>query len=338
MSILWTLIVLTIIIFIHELGHFLSAKYFDIPVSEFAIGMGPKVLSKKGEYTEYSLRAIPIGGFVNIEGMEPGSDVEDGFNKKAPYKRFIVLFAGVFMNFVLAFLIMFFMVIIQGEYQQSEKPIIGEVTENSHAKGKIKTGDLVLSIEEKEVNSWDDVVSILSKKEDPEISLKVQRNQEILSINTRMQYENDQKRYYLGIVPEYEKVNYGIIEGAKVSVERYYGLFAATFQGFKMLIRGEVTKEQISGPVGTVKIVDQFAKQGIAPLLFLTALLSINIGIINLFPLPALDGGRIVFVVLEKLGIKINKEIEEKVHKVGFILLITLIIVITYNDILNLIN
>ncbi len=338
MSIILTLLILTVIIFIHELGHFTAAKYFKIPVSEFAIGMGPKLISKQVGETLYAVRAIPIGGFVNIEGMEPDSEVENGFNTKAAYKRFIVLFAGVFMNFVLAFLIVAGMVFTIGGTEQNPKAVIGQLTEDSYAKEQLKSGDQILKIDEIEIKDWSSLVENLSAKKDEKVELFVKRGNEELKIDTKMKYIEDEKRYVLGIFPEYTTIKYGLIDGSKEIGKQYVNLFTATFKGFKMLFEGKVKKEDISGPVGTVKIVKMFADWGASSLIFLTALLSINIGIINLFPLPALDGGRILFVILEKIGVKVNKKTEEKIHKAGFILLLGLILLVTFNDISNLIK
>lgn len=338
MSILLTLLILTVIIFIHELGHFTAAKYFKIPVSEFAIGMGPKLISKQVGETLYAVRAIPIGGFVNIEGMEPDSELENGFNTKAAYKRFIVLFAGVFMNFVLAFLIVVGMIFAIGGTEQNPAAVIGQIAEDSYVKEQLKTGDQILKIDEVEIKDWNSLVENLSVKKDEKVKLLVKRGNDEVKIESKMKYIEDQKRYVLGIFPEYTKIKYGLVEGSKESVKQYINLFTSTFKGFKMLFAGEVKKEEISGPVGTVKIVKMFADWGASSLIFLTALLSINIGIINLFPLPALDGGRILFVILETLGVKVNRKTEEKIHRAGFVLLLGLIILVTFNDVINLLK
>ncbi|MGL6100472.1 MAG: site-2 protease family protein, partial [Fusobacteriaceae bacterium] len=146
MEVLIALLVLGVIIIVHELGHFLSAKYFGMPVTEFAIGMGPDVYSYQGDNTRYSFRAIPIGGFVNISGMEVDSKEEDGFNSKPAYQRFIVLFAGVFMNFIFAYIIIFTMLIFNGKGTQNEKPVIGDILKNVRAEKVLQKNDLILAI------------------------------------------------------------------------------------------------------------------------------------------------------------------------------------------------
>ena len=162
MNIIAAIIVLGIIIFIHELGHFVTAKFFKMPVSEFSIGMGPQVYSYDTINTTYSFRAIPLGGFVNIEGMEVDSKVEDGFNSKSPFARLIVLFAGVFMNFLLAFSIIFIMLNISGKAVQNKEAVIGHILENSNGSKVLLPKDKILSINGVNINSWDDIGKTIS--------------------------------------------------------------------------------------------------------------------------------------------------------------------------------
>ena len=168
MSILLTLLILGVIILIHELGHFLAARMFKIPVSEFAIGMGPKLITFHGKDTDYNLRLVPMGGFVNIEGMEFDKVTENGFNSKKAWQRFVVLFAGVFMNFILAFLISFGSTMaVGGEYKLNDNAIIGGVAETSKAKNILATGDKVLNIEGTPINKWEDLTKFMaSNKKD----------------------------------------------------------------------------------------------------------------------------------------------------------------------------
>lgn len=157
MSILIAVIVLGIIIFLHELGHFFTAKFFKIPVSEFSVGMGPQVFSAETGKTMYSFRAIPIGGYVNIEGMEIGSEVENGFNKKPAYQRFIVLFAGVFMNFLTAFIILFLTMKLAGRLEYESGTYVGTVAEKSINYGILLENDKILEIDGEKIEKWIDI-------------------------------------------------------------------------------------------------------------------------------------------------------------------------------------
>jgi len=339
MNVLITIIILGIIIFIHELGHFMAAKFFKMPVSEFSIGMGPKLYSYEGIETTYSVRSIPVGGFVNIEGMEVDSEVEDGFNTKSPFSRFIVLFAGVFMNFSLALVIIYFMVVSTGKMIQSEEAVIGGIMETSNAYELILEGDRIFEINDREIVDWDDISTII-KEEAGETPLKIEviRDGEEKSFLVEPIYEPGRDQPLLGILPEYSVEKYGIIESFKVAGGVFKDLFIQIISGLKLLVTGRVKADDITGPVGMIKVVGEASKGGASLLVWLTALLSVNIGIFNLLPFPALDGGRIVFVVLELIGVTVNKKLEERLHMAGMIVLIGLILFITMNDVFNLIS
>lgn len=336
MNILITLLILGIIIFIHELGHFSAAKFFNIPVTEFSIGMGPEIFSHKGKNTLYKLRGIPIGGFVNIAGMDPEEKVENGFNTQSKIKRFIVLIAGVFMNFVLTFLIIFSMLMIVGENIPVDKPVVGKIVKDSPADKILKVDDEILMINSQEIKNWTDISRVIDNNENEKITLKIRREDKILKLDSELEYDITRESYYLGIYQKFIHKEYNLIQGIEKSVENFKQMFFLIFKGLKMLVSGEVSKNEVSGPVGTVKIVGEFAKYGVFSLLYLTAILSINVGIFNLLPFPALDGGRIIFVILEIFNIKINKKTEENVHRFGIVVLLLLMLIITANDIQNL--
>lgn len=339
MNLIITILILGIIIFIHELGHFLTAKYFKMPVSEFAIGMGPKIYSHETLETTYSLRAIPIGGFVNIDGMEVESEVQDGFNSKSPIARFTVLFAGVFMNFVLALLIIYGMVISGGKMIQNEKAVIGTVMEESMAYNILEKGDQILEINDRTIDEWNDILGVVGsevKESGDSINIEVLRDNEKLEVVVEPYYDEERKQPIIGILPDYTVEKYGLIDGFKVTGTTFVEIFAQTLGGLKLLVTGQVKADEVSGPVGMIKVVGEASKGGALLLVWLTAVLSVNIGIFNLLPFPALDGGRIVFIVLELVGINVNKKLEERLHMAGMIILLGLILLITMNDVTNL--
>ena len=285
MGVLLTIIILGLIIFLHELGHFMTAKWFKMPVKEFSLGMGPKLISKKFGETVYSIRVFPLGGFVNISGMEEKEiekdaiiveteeeinkileenddaiiytqeeideinyDNENGFFTKSPLQRFIVLIAGVVMNFLSAFIVLFF--------------VVAAMTEIAH--------------------------------------------------------------------------DIGFLLQLKITWKLFLQIFYETLNGVKLLFTGHVALKEMTGPVGLPKVVGQIYKsEGISVMKNIFALLSVNIGIMNLLPIPALDGGRILFVIPEFFGIKVNKKVENIVHMCGMILLIILMLFIMFNDIMN---
>lgn len=336
MNIIITLLILGIIILIHELGHFLTAKYYKMPVAEFAIGMGPKLFSYHGKYTDYSIRVIPIGGFVNIEGMDIDNPVENGFNSKKAHERFVVLFAGVFMNFVLALLVMLGLSLASGgEYTPRNEAVIGRVLEGTPADGILKDGDIITHLNGVEINSWDDITVNNSSVEVAELDIRVNRNGESLDLNLEMIYNERLGLYLIGIQPNFDFRPYDTGEAINAGFKEYKNLFTGVFSGLKMLFTGQVKGEDMAGPVGLVSIVGGFTAGGLSTLMYLLALLSVNIGILNLLPFPALDGGRIIFVLLELIGVNVNKKVEEKIHYLGMLILLVLIFLITANDIKN---
>ncbi|WP_027128041.1 M50 family metallopeptidase [Fusobacterium perfoetens] len=335
MKILISLLVLGVIILIHELGHFLSARLFKIPVEEFSVGMGTEVYTYDGMKTKYSFRAIPIGGYVNIKGMDLEDKSEDGFNLRPAYQRFIVLIAGVFMNFLLAYTILFGMIYTSGEIKIDERPVVGKVISEKNT--TLQEGDLILEIEGKKINTWWDIketINSLDNSKDLEKNILIERDGEKKEIVTKLTKNNENNKYYLGISPEYHIEKYGIGESLNLALKG----FGNILDSLKMMINGEVKREEISGPIGIINIVGEASKLGIGTLLWLVAVLSINIGIFNLLPFPALDGGRLIFVILEILKIKVNKKVEERIHYGGIIIIFMLIIFITANDFMNLIR
>ena len=335
MKILISLLILGIIIIIHELGHFLSAKFFKVPVSEFSIGMGPEVYTYEGDQTKYSFRSIPIGGYVSIEGMELDDDREDGFNKKNPFIRFVILFAGVFMNFLLAYLIIFGITLNQGKITLNVNPVVGNTMEYS---GNVfKKGDKIIKIDGNKVEKWIDIKKIVSEIKDKENTQKILIERDGIDKLLEVKlYKGNDNDYYLGILPEYKIEKLSFTESLKLSGKGFVHITKSIFKGFEMIISGKVSRKEISGPVGIVNIVGEASEQGFLSIVSIMAILSINIGIFNLLPFPALDGGRIIFVILEMFGIKVNKKMEERVHKFGILILFILIIFITTNDFFNL--
>ncbi|NQX84272.1 MAG: site-2 protease family protein, partial [Mycoplasmataceae bacterium] len=219
MNLIITILILGIIILIHELGHFLTAKYFKMPVSEFSIGMGPKLYSHETLETTYSIRAIPIGGFVNIDGMEVESEVENGFNSKSPIARFAVLFAGVFMNFILALVIIYGMVISGGKVIQSEDAVIGNVMEESKAYNILEKDDKILEINDRTIGEWSDILGIVKdevKKEGDIITLVVLRGGEEIKLEIEPYFDVEREQPIIGILPDYTVEKYGLIDGFKV--------------------------------------------------------------------------------------------------------------------------
>ncbi len=340
MSILFTIIILGLIIFLHELGHFMAAKYYKMPVLEFAIGMGPKLISKRVGETFYSIRVLPLGGFVNIGGMQPEDNVPDGFYTKSPFSRFVVLIAGVMMNFITAVIGIMILFSITGSIPAKyTPPVVGVIQEDSNAEGILMTGDKIIEIDGKRINNWGDVsreiLSINSREENyngEEILIKVIRKEKEESQRVRLTYNQERNGYFLGIQVAESKVSF--LKKLEISFYSFGDYFRMMIDGVRKLVTGNVSVKEMTGPVGLPKFVGEAYRIGGGfALLNIFVLLSINIGIMNLLPIPALDGGRLLFVIPEFFGIKINKKIEEKIHLIGMIFLLILMVFIIFNDV-----
>ncbi|WP_338948650.1 M50 family metallopeptidase [Fusobacterium nucleatum] len=339
MTFLIAVVMLGLIIFVHELGHFLTAKLFKMPVSEFSIGMGPQVFSVDTKNTAYSFRAIPIGGYVNIEGMEIGSEVENGFSSKPAYQRFIVLFAGVFMNFLMAFILLFAIAKINGRIEYDTNAIIGGLVKGGANEQILKVDDKILELDGKKINVWTDISKITKASQNKEeISALIERNGKEENITLKLTKDEENNRIVLGISPKYKKIDLSTTESLDFAKNSFNSIFTDTIKGFFTLFSGKASLKEISGPVGIFKVVGEVSKFGWVSIISLCVVLSINIGVLNLLPIPALDGGRIIFVFLELFGIKINKKWEEKLYKSGMILLLFFILMISVNDVWKLFN
>ena len=339
MTFLIAVAMLGLIIFVHELGHFLTAKFFKMPVSEFSIGMGPQVFSLDTKESTYSFRAIPIGGYVNIEGMEVGSQVENGFNSKPAYQRFIVLFAGVFMNFLTAFLIIFSIAQMSGRMEYEEKAIIGALVKGGANEQVLKVDDKILELDGKKINLWADIPEVTKEAIDKEeIPALIERDGKEQKLVLKLTKDEENKRVVLGISPKSKKTNLSFTESLVFAKNSFVSILKDTVGGLFTLFSGKANLKEISGPVGILKVVGEVSKFGWTSIASLAVILSINIGVLNLLPIPALDGGRIIFVLLEIFRIRINKKWEENLHKFGMVMLLFFILVISVNDVWKLFN
>lgn len=339
MSFLIAILILGFIIFVHELGHFMTAKFFKIPVSEFAIGMGPQICSLETDKTLYSIRAIPIGGYVNIEGMELESKIENGFNTKPAYQRIIVLFAGVFMNFLTAFILLFFIMKIVGKTEIEQQAYVGVVAEKSVNNGILLVNDKILEIDGNKIEKWDDISQQIKKLNGKEnLIVKVERAGKEVNLDLKLMKDEVNNRYVLGISPLVRQIKLSVVESLEQARIALINITLETLSGFVNLFKGTADLKEVSGPVGIFKVIGEISKFGLFSTLSLAVVLSVNIGILNLLPIPALDGGRILFVIFEIIGFKVNKKWEEKMHRAGMMLLIFFILLISVNDIFKLFN
>ena len=344
LSLILFIVILGAIVSVHEFGHFTFAKLAKAYVYEFSIGMGKKIFGKKrkGSETEFCIRAVPLGGYVMIAG----EDVEDDsipkdrqMCNKGFFARFMILFAGAFFNFIFAFIILFISALIYGAV--STKPYIGDVNADYPAyTAGIEKGDLVLSINGEKISNWDKGLVMLQTTDGDPVTFKVQKTDgsvmEYLVTPLVETDEDGNKSYKFGISTLAEK-EYGFIKSLKYACNKTVSLFGSMWDTIKYLFKGKVGVNQLSGPVGIYSIVDSQAEQGLEAILYLMAYLSINVGLINLLPLPAFDGGRILFLFIEKMFRKpVSKRVEGIIHSIGFFLILALLVYVTFNDIIRL--
>ncbi|WP_366921671.1 RIP metalloprotease RseP [Metallumcola ferriviriculae] len=337
MTLLATVIIFGLLIFIHELGHFIVAKRAGVYVEEFSLGMGPKIVSRQKGETLYSLRALPIGGFVRMGGMESDLEVPEGqgFNDKTVLARMSVIFAGPLMNFILA--VILFVVVFMVLGVPSDANVVGRVLpDKPAAEAGLMAGDRITAVDGQKVTNWMDLVRIIHNKADQEISLSIVRNGDEREFTAVPQLDPEYNVGLIGIEQSWER--HGLFGAIWLGLEQSYEITKLILVGFIQTFTGQIEAE-VSGPVGIYSLVGQAMKFGFGTLLNFTALLSLNLGLINLFPIPALDGSRLVFLGFEGLrGRPLDPDKENMIHLIGFALLMMLIIVITYNDIAKLLG
>lgn len=351
MMIIYSILVLALIILVHEVGHFVAARRAGIQVYEFSLGFGPRIASvnkkKEGEeprqdQTEFSLRLFPIGGYVRMAGESP--DDEDspwGLNKATPLQRMGVLAAGPGMNFVLAVFLFVCAFTLIGIPEPIDKAVIGEVvTGQPAAEAGMLKGDRVVNIGGQNVETWEQLVSAIhASKPGEDLPLVIERQGEILEIAAIPEFNVTTKVPVLGISPTVSFHKSGLWDGIKAGFVNTYMTTVLMLQGLVQIITGTVSTTELAGPVGITRMIGDAAQGGLVYLINFTAMLSINLGVINLLPFPALDGSRIVFSGLEMVRRRpLDPEREGMIHLIGFIILMSLIALVTYNDILNLIR
>ncbi len=345
MAIVWFILILGAIVLVHEFGHFIFSKLFGVYVYEFSIGMGPKIFhhKKKDKETEYCIRAIPIGGFVSLAGEDADDnskiDKKRMLYSKPVWQRLIIMIAGATFNFIFAFILLFIMALIYGSI--STKPIIHTVNEEYPAyEAGIKKGDKILSINGNKVSSWSEVQLYIGLSQGEDITFELKdttgNKRSIIVKPITNKDEEGNESYIVGIGID-TTVKKGLLNSLSYACETTVSLYKLMLTTLEQLFTGKVSTKDLSGPVGIYTIVDSQSKQGLQNIIYLTAYLSMNVGVINLLPFPAFDGGRVLFLIIEKIRRKpIPAKIEGLVNSIGFMLLMLLMVYVTFNDILRL--
>lgn len=346
LSIVIFILILGVIVLVHEFGHFIWAKKFGVHIYEFSIGMGPAIFTHEGkDKIKYCLRLFPIGGYVQMAGEVYADDDKIDKDKlmcnKPWHQRLIIIVAGVINNFILAIVLLFLFALIWGAPTDSTK--ISSVEKDYPVeKAGIKKGDKIIGVNGKKVNSWDKAqILLLLKSKDNTYKLKIEHKDktvETYKIKPKKEYDKELKtnRYVFGFVIE-DKVNHGFVASLKYAFTKFVSIIETMWLTIANLFTGNLSIKNLSGPVGVYQVVDSGIAAGISYLIYITAFLSINVGFINILPLPAFDGGRAFFMLIEKIRRKpIDSKIENTIHTIGFVLLLILMVFITWQDIARL--
>ena len=344
MTIIYFILILGVTVLVHEAGHFIFAKIFKVHVYEFSIGMGKKLFSfnRKNDETIYSIRIFPIGGYVKLAGEEVNDDEdipkENKLACKKPWQRFLIFVFGAVNNFIFAFLLLILMGLIFGS--TTTKPIMGNIKEDYPSyKAGLRNDDVITSINGNKIKTYEDVKLIFALDPGATFNLTavdVNGKEKKIVIVPEIITQDDSTLYKYGISKDDTK-KYGLINSLKYSVEESYSIFRSMFKILGGLFTGNVSVSNLSGPVGIYTAVDVSSQSGLYGILYLVVLIGINVGVLNLLPIPAFDGGRIFFLLIEKIkGSPINTKVENVIHSVFFILLMGLMIYITIFDVLRL--
>ena len=340
-GIIFVIIFLSILILVHELGHFLVAKKFGLFVEEFGFGLPPKIWSKKIGETIYSINALPFGGFVKIFGEDgneleklPESERKKNFVSLKIWQRALIISAGVLFNFVLGWMVISLVFAIG----TPQAVVITEVRKNSPAAEiNLQAGDKIIGFA-----NTNEFIKYINENRGKEVSLNIERNKEKINFNVVSRVNPPKGEGSLGVglvdagLPKKNPIA-SVWEGFKTSIELVKNIFLALVNLAIKAVIGKASFEQIAGPVGIVKLTSQAGSLGFVYLLQLLAMISLNLAVLNIFPFPALDGGRLIFLAIEKIkGSPLNPKTERIINTAGFAFLILLMIVITIKDIIKL--
>ncbi|MEG2171769.1 MAG: RIP metalloprotease RseP [Desulfovibrionaceae bacterium] len=351
-TVISVILVLGGLIFFHELGHFAVARAFGMGVSTFSLGFGPKLWSRTWGKTEYRLSAVPLGGYVALVGEEDDAELpagftpEESFNRRPPWQRLLVVAAGPVANFLLAWFLCWGLAFAYG--QAEILPSVGEVQENSPAAAAgLRAGDTVLNVNGTPVRDWMDMSTAIAASKGAPLSVEVARGaeaqQEQVTLHVVPQaaksktiFGEEQETWRIGVRAsgKHRIIDLGFWESAHAGAVRTWDMVALTWMGFVKLAQRVVPLDQVGGPIMIAQMVGQQASEGLSNVLALAALISINLAVLNLLPIPVLDGGQIVFCALETVMRRpLGARFREYTMKAGWIFLMGLMVLATFNDV-----
>ncbi|WP_457592574.1 RIP metalloprotease RseP [Hydrogenimonas sp.] len=350
MGMLVSLLILSFLIFFHELGHFLAARLFGVRVERFSIGFGKVLFSKVVGGTEYAFSAIPLGGYVKMKGQDDTDPTKismdpDSYNVKPPWQRIVILLAGPFFNFLLA-LFLYYAIALMGA--NALKPTIGMVQPDSPAaQVGLKKGDTVVAINDEPIRVWDDLSEKISASQGP-IDMVIDRNGTLIPLSVTPKvleakniFGETVKRKMVGIGPsgDITVIKYGVIDGLTFAWHKTLEAAKLIVMSVQKLIEGVVPAKEMGGVIAIVQVTAEASQHGLVALFALTALISVNLGVLNLLPIPALDGGHIIFTLYEMIFRRpLNEEVMYRLTLGGWALLLSLMAFTIYNDIARIAN
>lgn len=338
LTILACIFVFGVLVTVHEFGHFITAKLTGMKVEEFSIGFGPNIYQQQEGETLYSLRMLPLGGYNKIAGMDPDDpddpdDPERGFNAKPVTSRMLVILAGSLMNILLPVVIFFGLFLAFGMDVPENKPVLGQIIEGYPAEQSgLKEGDRILSINGKPVHEWLDIRKNIADSGMQPIPFEIQRDTEKLTITVTPGVNPETGKPFIGVVSSLKNVRLTPVQAAVASVSATKNIIKNMYASLYHMVTGK-TKAEFSGPVGVAKMAGEVAHKGFDRLMQFTAMLSLNLAIINLLPLPALDGGHFLILLIEAVtGHKLGKTAMQNIQKVGVAMILALTIFATFKD------
>lgn len=355
-SLISFIIVLGVLVFVHELGHFLFAKLFGVKVLKFSLGFGNKIISRKWGETEYLLSAFPLGGYVKMFGEQQGEvdipqeELPRSFSHKPVWKRFGIVAGGPVFNILFAVFLFFAMFFLVGLPESVDTTTIGKVAlESAAEKAGIKVNDTILSINGHETTSWEHVSDRIRESGGQEVVLVLQRENQELTIHAVPAMEEIKnifgeavgERYMLGItrseIVAYQDATFG--ESIQSAFIQTWNLSYLTVMGIVKIIERVIPATELGGPIRIAEIAGQQMEAGWINLIYFMGLLSVNLGILNLLPIPVLDGGHLVFLTIEGIRRKpLSDRTMETLQKIGIFLLVSLMVFVFYNDILRIVQ
>jgi len=341
------IVVLGILIFAHELGHFLVARFFGVGVEKFSLGFGPRLVGKTVGRTDYRISAIPLGGYVKMVGEEPDAEIDPAdipvsFTHKPVSKRFCIVAAGPAFNVVLAALIFFGIFWINGLYIL--KPTVGNVqTDSAAAAAGLQKADTVLAVDGVAVSAWEQMAKAIADSQGRPLRLRVLRGQSELELTVVPEprivkniFGEDTRRYVIGISSSGEAFSRSLtfVEALVESVAQTWKVGELTVVSLAKVVVGSVSVKTLGGPLMIAEMAGEQAREGMVNLFFFIALISINLAILNILPIPVLDGGHLVFFAIEAvMGRPVSLKVREVAQQTGVFLLLLLMAFVFYNDI-----